>query len=69
VWMPRLRYWVLLSGVCLHAAIEYALNIPLFSLTIVATYILWWGGRSAPALGRRTACPTAPAPPAKLRIP
>jgi Flp pilus assembly pilin Flp len=30
---------VLLAGICLHAAIEYALNIPLFSLTIVATYL------------------------------
>lgn len=39
VWIRRLRYWVLLAGVCLHAAIEYALNIPLFSLTIVATYL------------------------------
>ncbi|HLK68171.1 MAG TPA: HTTM domain-containing protein [Bryobacteraceae bacterium] len=39
VWVPRLRYWVLLAGVCLHAAIEYALNIPLFSLTMIATYL------------------------------
>jgi len=39
VWIRQLRYWVLLAGVCLHAAIEYALNIPLFSLTIVATYL------------------------------
>ncbi len=39
VWIRPLRYWVLLAGVCLHAAIEYALNIPLFSLTIVASYL------------------------------
>ncbi|HTS28626.1 MAG TPA: HTTM domain-containing protein [Bryobacteraceae bacterium] len=39
VWVRRARYWVLLAGVCLHSAIEYALNIPLFSLTIVATYL------------------------------
>lgn len=39
VWVRQLRYWVLLAGICLHAAIEYALNIPLFSLTIVATYL------------------------------
>jgi hypothetical protein len=58
VWIRRFRYWVLLAGVCLHAGIEYALNIPLFSLTIVATYlnfvdprdldaaiVRWWGRR------------------------
>lgn len=57
VWIRRLRYWVLLAGICLHAAIEYALNIPLFSLTIVATYLnfvdptdldavgAWWRAR------------------------
>jgi hypothetical protein len=57
VWIKRLRYWVLLAGICLHAAIEYALNIPLFSLTIVATYLnfvdprdldalrVWWRAR------------------------
>jgi hypothetical protein len=39
VWIRRLRYWVLLAGVGLHAAIEYALNIPLFSLTVVASYL------------------------------
>lgn len=39
VWIRRLRYWVLLAGVCLHAGIEYALNIPLFSLTVVASYL------------------------------
>ncbi|HYW46190.1 MAG TPA: S8 family serine peptidase [Bryobacteraceae bacterium] len=39
VWIRPLRYWVLLAGICLHAAIEYALNIPLFSLTIVASYL------------------------------
>jgi hypothetical protein len=39
VWVRRLRYRVLLAGVCLHAAIEYAMNIPLFSLTMVATYL------------------------------
>ena len=39
VWIRRVRYWVLLAGVCLHAGIEYALNIPLFSLTITASYL------------------------------
>jgi hypothetical protein len=39
VWIRQLRYWVLLAGICLHAGLEYALNIPLFSFTIVATYL------------------------------
>ncbi|HUI58095.1 MAG TPA: HTTM domain-containing protein [Bryobacteraceae bacterium] len=39
VWFRHLKYWVLLAGICLHAAIEYALNIPLFSFTMVATYV------------------------------
>jgi len=55
VWIRRLRYWVLLAGVCLHAGIEYALNIPLFSFTVVASYLTFVEPRdfaSACAWGR-----------------
>ncbi len=51
VWVRRLRYWVLLAGVCLHAAIEYALNIPLFSLTIVSTYLTFADSRDLDFVG------------------
>lgn len=51
VWVKRLRHWVLLAGVCLHAAIEYALNIPLFSLTIVSTYLTFVDSRDLESVG------------------
>jgi len=50
VWIKRLRYWVLLAGVCLHAGLEYALNIPLFSFTIVATYLTFVDSRDLDAV-------------------
>jgi hypothetical protein len=39
VWIRKLRYWILLLGVCLHLSIEYSMNIPLFQWIIMAGYI------------------------------
>jgi predicted DCC family thiol-disulfide oxidoreductase YuxK len=39
VWVRKLRYWILLLGVCLHLSIEYAMNIPLFQWIIMAGYV------------------------------
>jgi predicted DCC family thiol-disulfide oxidoreductase YuxK len=39
VWIRNLRYWILLSGLCLHLSIEYSLNIPLFQWIIMAGYV------------------------------
>jgi hypothetical protein len=45
VFAKPLRKWVLLAGVLLHAGIEYRMNIPLFSLITVATYMVFYEGR------------------------
>jgi len=39
VWVRKLRYWVLLLGVCLHLSIEYSMNIPLFQWVAMAGYV------------------------------
>lgn len=39
IWFRRIRYWVLLMGVCLHLSIEYLMNIPLFQWIAMATYV------------------------------
>jgi len=39
VWVRKLRYWILLLGVCLHLSIEYSMNIPLFQWTAMAGYV------------------------------
>jgi hypothetical protein len=39
VWVPRLRGLLLLLAVGLHLGIEYAMNIPLFSFLMIASYI------------------------------
>ena len=39
VWVRKLRYWVLLAGVCLHLAIEYSMNIALFQWIAMAGYV------------------------------
>jgi len=39
VWIRKLRYWVLLLGLCLHLFIEYSMNVPLFQWVIMATYV------------------------------
>ena len=39
VWVRKLRYWILLLGVCLHLSIEYSMNLPLFQWIIMAGYV------------------------------
>ncbi len=39
VWVRRLRYWVLLAGLCLHLSIEYSMNIALFQWVAMAGYV------------------------------
>ncbi len=39
VWIKELRYPVLLSGVLLHAGIDYSMNIPLFAFIMIFTYV------------------------------
>jgi uncharacterized membrane protein YphA (DoxX/SURF4 family) len=41
VWIKELRYPVLLSGILLHAGIEYSMNIPMFGFIMVSTYVLF----------------------------
>ena len=64
VWFPRLRLWVLAAGVGLHLGIEYALNIPLFSALMVASYLVFLRQsdleRFAGWVGKRT--PSQPSP-------
>jgi hypothetical protein len=68
VWVPRLRYPVLVAGAGLHLALEYTLNIPLFQwlmLACLVTFVppddLVRAGRWLRAhLGRRPA-PVVPA--------
>ena len=51
IWFRRLRYPLLLLGLMFHLAIEYALNLPMFSWDVLSAYILfvypqdfmrWW---------------------------
>lgn len=44
VWVPRLRLWVLLAGVCLHLGIEYRLRVGFFSWAILTTYLAFVPG-------------------------
>ncbi len=39
VWFRKLRYGVLLLGVCLHLSLEYSMNVPLFQWIAMATYV------------------------------
>jgi uncharacterized membrane protein YphA (DoxX/SURF4 family) len=47
VWVPRLRPWVLLGGVCLHLGIEYRLRVGFFSWAILTTYLAFVSGEAA----------------------
>jgi uncharacterized membrane protein YphA (DoxX/SURF4 family) len=47
VWVPRLRPWVLLGGVCLHLGIEYRLRVGFFSWAILTTYLAFVSGATA----------------------
>lgn len=44
IWVPRLRPWVLLAGVCLHLGIEYRLRVGFFSWAILTTYLAFVPG-------------------------
>jgi hypothetical protein len=41
VWLPRTRLYALAAGTLLHLGIEYSMNIPLFSFTMITCYILF----------------------------
>lgn len=47
-WKPA-RKWVLLSGVLMHAYIEYRFNIPMFAFIIVACYVAFYDGAEVEA--------------------
>ncbi|HLK15287.1 MAG TPA: HTTM domain-containing protein [Fimbriimonadaceae bacterium] len=55
-WRPA-RKWVLLAGLLMHGYIEYAMNIPLFALSICSFYIAFYEGdeiaRWATGVGQR----------------
>lgn len=48
IWIPALRKVVLISGLMLHAGIEYSMNVPQFEYVMLATFVLfcdvegWW---------------------------
>jgi uncharacterized membrane protein YphA (DoxX/SURF4 family) len=39
VWFKEYRRWALLSGLCLHLSLEYAMNIPLFQWIVLVSYV------------------------------
>lgn len=41
IWIRDFRYYVLLAGVALHLGIDYALNLPLFSYIMIASYAVF----------------------------
>jgi len=41
IWIPKLRRWVILSGVLLHLGIEYSMNIPLFEWIMMGSLVLF----------------------------
>lgn len=47
------RKWALLGGVGLHLFIEYAMNIPLFGLLMIATYLSFFEGEEVSAWAKR----------------
>lgn len=49
VWYRPWRKWVLISGVALHAYIEYRFNIPFFAVAIVTGYISYYEGSEVAA--------------------
>jgi hypothetical protein len=38
VWFKEFRYWVLLGGLCLHAGIEFTMNLPMFEWLFMSSY-------------------------------
>jgi len=55
VFSKPLRKWVLLSGIFLHAYIEYSMNIPMFEWVIVAGFISHYSGDEVSAWAHRMA--------------
>jgi hypothetical protein len=63
VWFSGIRYAVLIAAALLHLFIEYSMNLPLFELMMVSTYVtfiypedlsrmrIWIGDRIGPRLG------------------
>ncbi len=44
VFFKPFRKWVLLAGLIMHGAIEYTMNIPLFSFLMVGLYVSFYSG-------------------------
>lgn len=44
VFFRPFRKWVLISGILMHAYIEYSMNIPLFAWLMVASYVSFYEG-------------------------
>lgn len=53
VFYKPLRKWVLLSGLGLHAFIEYSMNIPLFAFLICSMYVAFYEGEEVEAWAKR----------------
>ena len=51
VWVPRLRYYVLGAGVCMHLAMDLLLDIPFFQWSMLVAYVLFVDARDLEALG------------------
>jgi uncharacterized membrane protein len=41
IWFKPFRYPLLLTGLCFHLCLEYALNIPMFQWDILSAYVLF----------------------------
>jgi Vitamin K-dependent gamma-carboxylase len=39
IWLRDLRYYVIIAAICLHAGIEYSMNIPMFEWITVSTLV------------------------------
>jgi hypothetical protein len=51
-WRPA-RKWVLLSGILMHAYIQYSMNIPLFAYLMTSWYIAFYDGEEVTAWAKR----------------
>ena len=66
IWIPRLRYYVLASGVLLHLGIDYTMDLPMFQWMTLSTYLCFLPPQDLRAAGKRLvawiAGPAASAP-------
>jgi hypothetical protein len=53
VWVPGLRYPVLLAGACLHLSIEFSMNIPVFQWLMLAALTTFIPPADVAAVARR----------------